>query len=451
MPARIASTTLDGEGKIRPRSTLTLITPTPPQKRIAESPCRFNIAAWGRQSGKTTYGINKVIKGGWEGPRDSVYWYILQTHDAAKVAYRRAKEKLHSAGALRRKPNDSELWLPLLKPGVDIFFKSGQVLDNLRVETLRGVVIDEYRQQHPELWPMVIRPMLGRFKGWADILSTTNGYDHFKDLWDMAESDPDWGRFHASSAEAPWWTVDEIESARRTMSEPEFAQEIMAEFRDLKRGRAYHAYTAGTHQRDSCPFTPNGDISKHLPIIVAPDFNLNPMAWGLGQQKIDDFYWFDEINLPNSHTQEAAFALVAKVKDHGPGVIICGDATAKAGQRAAAGKSDYDILCGVLNMHNVKWTNATPESNPTVKDRVNTVNSKFRNAAGEVHMWHHSRCKAMRKDWERVTWKETSDYVLDPGTKKDLTHASDGPGYAVCAMSPLPSTEVVGKLRIIER
>lgn len=435
------------------KSILRLYNPTNPQRRIEASTKRFNIAIWGRQSGKTTYGLNHINRKAWIGPRDSVYWYILQTHDAAKVAYRRAKRALDRSNALRSKPNDTELRLPLLKPGVDIFFKSGQVLENLRIETLRGVVIDEYRQQHPDLWPMVIRPMLGKQQGWADILSTPNGFEHTKDLWDKAQQSIEWGTFQSPSWEVPWWTPEEIDSARKTMTEAEFAQELGAEFRNLRKGRAYHAYDASVHETAINPFSGQDKLSPHLPIILAPDFNLNPMAWAMGQQKIDDFYWFDEIRLEFSHTQEAALVLVEKLKalEHKAGVIICGDATAKAGQRAAAGKSDYDILCAILDDNNIVWRNVTPDSNPTIKDRINTVNAKFKNAAGEVHQWHHPRTIYLRKDWERVTYKESTDLVLDAGEKRDLTHSSDGPGYAVHALSPLPSSNQVGKLRIINR
>jgi hypothetical protein len=44
------------------------------------------------------------------------------------------------------------------------------------------------------------------------------------------------------------------------------------------------------------------------------DFNLSPMAWTLGQFHKNQAYWFDEIHLNNSHTQEAALELVRRVK-----------------------------------------------------------------------------------------------------------------------------------------
>src|ERR1035437_6270458 len=82
---------------------------TPPQKLISESKARFNIACWGRQSGKTTYGIDKMIHRPLMGRPGGKYWFILQTSSAAEVAFNRHWDQLRRSPALiPKKPNESD-------------------------------------------------------------------------------------------------------------------------------------------------------------------------------------------------------------------------------------------------------------------------------------------------------------------------------------------------------
>lgn len=434
---------------------------TSPQKQISRSTSRFNIAAWGRQSGKTTFGINKMTYKPLQGRPGGIYWYVLQTSDAAEVAFNRHWKLLSQARTLlAKKPNESERIIPLVN-GAQVFYKSGEVFENLRAETLDGCIIDEMRQQNPLLWPRVIRPMLARHAAWCDVYSTPNGYEHFYDLFEYAKLHPvEWSTFHAPSTEAWWWTPEEIESAKSTMSEAEFAQEILAEFRDLTAGRAYMAYS-DNNLRDTSPFCYDGaQVSPFIPVVLGCDFNLSPMAWTMGQHRVQDFYWFDEIWLKNSNTQEATLELIhrlCKLRDDGrlrsnPQVVIAGDATSKAGQRAAAGKSDYDILCAMLQQAQITFENRTPDSNPTIKDRVNTVNAKLKAADGSVHCWVNPKtCPQLKRDLERVVWKIGANATLDQARDTTLTHSSDGVGYAMCTLAPLMGVNTVGSLRVILR
>src|SRR6185437_9395012 len=216
---------------------------TPAQKRISESTFRFNVASWGRQSGKTTFGLDKMIWAPMRSRPGSIYWYVLQTHAAAEVAFNRFMNNVIGTPLFKEK-NESEKWVAL-PDGRMVFFKSGENYQDLRVETLDGAIVDEYRQQHPDLWPQVIRPMLARRKGWADFLSTPNGFDHFYDLakYAMNNETNEWGFFKAPSTDAWWWSTEEIASAKASMSELEFAQEIMAEFVNLTAHRVYHSFT----------------------------------------------------------------------------------------------------------------------------------------------------------------------------------------------------------------
>lgn len=385
------------------------------------------------------------------GPENAVYWYVLQTYSAARVAFGRVKRTFNmSPGAFAKRPNESGLTITLNR-GQQILFKSGKNFEDLRVETLDGVVIDEYRQQHKDLWPVVIRPMLARKKGWADILSTPNGFEHFYDLCEEAKADDEWSFFQAPSTVAPWWTPEEIESAKKTMSEAEFAQEILAEFRDLTSGKAYLNHGPHNH-RTTSPFSKKGElISPYLPIVVGMDFNVTPIAWTLGQTNGEFFYWFDEIHLENSHTQEATAELIHRVKSHAPGVIVCGDASGNAMKTSAAGKSDYSIIGQMLTEAGIKFENVTPDSNPSVRDRVNAVNMKLRNAAGETSMWYHpEKCPNLKRDFERVVWKVGAQAILDQHKDPMLTHHSDSIGYPIAEMCKLwePSA---GILRVIKR
>ena len=435
---------------------------TPPQIRIANSPKRFNVAAWGRQSGKTTFGLDKMIWKPLQGPEKAIYWYVLQTHGTAEIAFDRYSRMTHRTGLLTRKPHETAMRFDLVGNRW-LFFKSGKNFEDLRAETLHGAIIDEVRQQNKELWPMVIRPMLARTGGWCDFLSTTNGFDHFFDLYEFAKSHPkEWGAHHAPSTEAWWWTDEEIASARATMTEEQFRQEIMSEFVNLYAGQAYRLSQDNLVTQN--PFAKPGErISPWLPIVVGLDFNVNPMAWTLGQFRNGSphgyFHWFDEIWLRQTNTPECAPLLAQKIldlkKNHGlraePNVIIAGDPAGKS-RNSKATESDYNIIEQCLKDHGITFENRTAKSAPPVKDRINTINTYLKNANGTVNMTlNPETCPKAKHDLERVSWKEGSKELALDKSDPDLTHSSDGIGYPVCVLAPLEGVNAVGTLGVIKR
>jgi len=353
-----------------------------------------------------------------------------------------------------KKRNQTELRLKFINNS-QIRFVSGESSQNLRGETIHGAVIDEVRDQHPDLWPMLIRPMLATTQGWATFLSTPNGFDTFYDLAEVAKSDATgrWGFISAPSTANPHFSQDEFEQAKRDMSDAVFAQEILAEFRDLTKGKAY-INASRENERLTSPFSLDGGlISPHLPICVFMDFNVNPMAWLLGQYKFSgEFYFFDEIWLEGSNTQEAAKVLADRVRDHKPGCVVVGDASGNSRRTASAGKTDYTILQDVLSREGIHYENRTPDSNPAVKDRINCVNAKLKGADGAVRLFFHpEKCKHLKKDLDRVCWKPGSGQaIIDKTSDSTLTHISDAMGYGVYELSdkwqPSP-----GVLRVIRR
>lgn len=425
------------------------------QKRISQSTTRYNVACWGRQSGKTTFGLDKMIYKPLQGIKGGIYWHILQTYSAAEIAFERQCRQLWGSDLIRKKPHESDLCI-FLQNDANVFYKSGDKPQNLRAETLCGAIIDECRQQKKEVWTQVVVPMLGRYDGWADLYSTPNGFDWFYDIYENAKTvnpEGQWSTFHAPSTECWWWNEKQIAQAKASMSEAEFAQEILAEFRDLFSGKAY-TVNQGNFTEQS-PFTRDGSLlNPRLPIIVGLDFNVGHMRWVLGQCAGPRFYWFDEISVDNTNTQQCSKELAHKIeqlKGRFTKLIIVGDATGKS-RHSSASESDYAILCGEMDRCGIKWENHTPESNPPVKERVNTVNTHFMNALGEINMFVNPKnCKQLKRDLERVAWKQGAETILDQFKDKSLTHASDAMGYPVCVLSPLGLNNQVGTLKVINR
>ena len=71
-------------------------------------------------------------------------------------------------------------------------------------------------------------------------------------------------------------------------------------------------------------------------------------------------------------------------------------------------------------------------SNPAVRDRVNCVNAKLLNQAGQMRVIIDPKCKQLIQDLERVHWKaDTHGNPLNEIDKSDpaRTHVSDALGY----------------------
>jgi hypothetical protein len=75
--------------------------------------------------------------------------------------------------------------------------------------------------------------------------------------------------------------------------------------------------------------------------------------------------------------------------------------------------------------------------NPAVRDRVNCVNARLRNALGEAHLFIDPRCRELIRDLEQVSWAPGASEIdkRDPAR----THDSDALGYYVSQLFPLRS------------
>ena len=60
--------------------------------------------------------------------------------------------------------------------------------DALRGIYLDGIVLDEYADMDPRVWPEIIRPASADRAGWAVFIGTPKGRNSFFELWRRAQS-----------------------------------------------------------------------------------------------------------------------------------------------------------------------------------------------------------------------------------------------------------------------
>jgi len=127
--------------------------------------------------------------------------------------------------------NETELKFVLIN-GSEIHLKGAQEPDSLRGVRIDFCVFDEtaFIDRWEEVWK-VVRPTLIDSKASVWFISTPNGFNHFKDLYEKV--DPDYKSFHFTSYDNYYLDKEELEKAKQEMNEDSFAQEFLGEFRKM--------------------------------------------------------------------------------------------------------------------------------------------------------------------------------------------------------------------------
>ena len=105
-----------------------------------------------------------------------------------------------------------------------------------------GCVFSEYSLQHPVAWQL-IRPILAENGGWAVFNGTPRGNNHFKDLYDMAQNNPDWFCQRLTVEDTNAISLEDIQAERDAgMSEDFIQQEFYCSFTLGVEGSYYSKY-----------------------------------------------------------------------------------------------------------------------------------------------------------------------------------------------------------------
>lgn len=241
------------------------------QLEVANDAHRFRVICAGRRSGKSVLARLTLLK--WALEKIGTYYLVSPTYRQAKeIHWREFRKEVPREWVAKQ--NETELSIQL-KNGSIIELKGAENPDALRGVKLRGLVIDEIAsiRNWEWLWQEVLRPTLTDYEAPAIFISTPKGYNHFFELFTQGQTPNDnYKSWRFSSYDNPYIPKQEIDNAKKELTEDTFAQEYMADFRKYT-GLVYKEFQREVHVIE--PF----DIPESWSIYRGIDFgSTNPTA-----------------------------------------------------------------------------------------------------------------------------------------------------------------------------
>lgn len=142
---------------------------------------RFALLVCHRRAGKTVGAINEAVgRAIYNKRKRPRYAYIAPLRSQAKkIAWEYVKE--YSEGLEAKKPSESELTVTMAhnRATVELYGADGPNAEAIRGNYFDGVVVDEYGDMAPSVWPKIILPTLSDRQGWAVFIGTFKGKNHF--------------------------------------------------------------------------------------------------------------------------------------------------------------------------------------------------------------------------------------------------------------------------------
>ena len=389
---------------------------TVPQREVFESKARFRVLISGRRFGKTFLAVNELAKFS-RYPKKKV-WYVAPTFRMAKqIVWAELIEKLTKHKWIGD-VNNSDL-TAILRNGSTISLRGADNENSLRGVGLDFLVMDEFADIKQQAWFEVLRPTLSDRRGHVLFCGTPRGYGNWSyNLFLKAETDKEWNSFKYTTLEGQQVPKQEIEQAKADLDERTFQQEYEASFVNYS-GIIYYNF-----DREKTIIENYKEQSNT--VYVGMDFNIDPMVCVIAEVINDVVYVFDEIQIYSSNTHEMAEELINRYSHKN--IVVFPDPACKQKRTSAGGFTDLSILKNAgLNIR-------VRNSHPLVRDRINAVNSKLKNAKGQNSLFIDRKCKNVIRSIERQIYKEGT---MIPDKEQGYDHFNDALGYMIEFMFPL--------------
>lgn len=405
------------------------------QHKLWVSPKRFIYVPCGRQSGKTELALRRLIrylpiKKKWPDPK---YFYSGPTYGQAKrTAWQRLINLIppHWIKDISR----SELVIQTIF-GSELYLLGLDKPQRAEGMIFDGGVIDECSDIKPKTFDLSILPTLVWRDGWTWFIGVPKrfgvGAVEYRERYEAAVAgtlEDSVGFNWPSEGIVP---QEYLEMCRSRMDERDFDEQFNAKWINAT-GGVFHAFDKEWNVRPTF-------YDSTLPMIVAQDFNVNPMAWVLGHIKGETLEVFDEIWLRDTNTPEALLELLNRYSGHKGGFLFYGDASSQ-GRRTSAYQTDYAHIANNGVLMRMGRSMHYDISNPPRADRFAETNARICDGNGNRWVYIDPKCEHLIYDLKTRTYKPGTREADD--SDKDAGHPTDALGYLCHKRWPLRLTPI---------
>lgn len=242
----------------------------------------------------------------------------------------------------------------------------------------------------------------------TDFVSTPEG---FKFLYDFFVKNPSPNKklIRATTRNNPYISEDYIKSLEESYSAEQLQAYLDGEFVNLTSGTVYHSFTRVENHS-------NREVKPFDKLHIGMDFNITKMS---ATVRVTDGRISTAVDEITGAYDTAD--MIQKIKERYPKHHITVYPDASGNARNTAGPSDISLL------RKARFLVRVGSKNPSVRDRITTVNASFKNAKGEVTNYiNTNNCPQLTEAYEQLAYKNGL-----PDKDSGFDHLTDADGYCV--------------------
>lgn len=214
---------------------------------------RHKICVFHRRGGKTVCAVNEIIDQSLifnkkcpltgEMLLNPHYAFLATTVGQAKrIAWDYFKQYMAHLPGVKFNESELKITYPHPRGKCTIWLFGTENYDALLGLYLDGYVLDEFARMHPDVRDRVLLPTISDRLGWEMIISTVNGANMFKTLYDNACTDPKWYSCLHSVDETGLIDPEELADLRKTMTDEAYRQEYLCDWSASPAGYYFQQY-----------------------------------------------------------------------------------------------------------------------------------------------------------------------------------------------------------------
>lgn len=255
-----------------------------------------------------------------------------------------------------------------------------------------------------------------------DMVSTPEGFKFLYQFF-VKDKKPNRHLIKAKTKDNPYLPDTYIDMLMDIYTEQELEAYLNGEFTNLTSGTVYHAFDRKVNHSDR--MLEATDSTLH----VGMDFNITNMSATI---RVLDSGKEGAISTAVDEVTGAydTADMISILKKRYPKkrIIVYPDASGNA--RNTAGESDIKLL------KKAKFVVKVGKTNPSVRDRITTVNGSFKNAKGDTtNFINTNTCPELTEAYEQLPYKNGV-----PDKESGFDHITDADGYAVYSIKKGKST-----------